>query len=67
MAGLSAALHLNQRGIKDVVLLEARDKVGGRVRAVETEGAGPPFDLGAQWIQGACPANTVFNLANRFV
>ena len=31
MAGLSAANHLVNRGIHDVVVLEARDRIGGRM------------------------------------
>ena len=31
MAGLSAANHLFNRGIQDVVILEARDRIGGRI------------------------------------
>ena len=30
IAGLSAAEHLVQNGIEDILILEARDRVGGR-------------------------------------
>ncbi len=47
LSGLYAAYLLNQAG-KDVVVLEARPRVGGRIWTVYSEGV--PFDLGAQWI-----------------
>ncbi|MBA1141264.1 flavin monoamine oxidase family protein [Mesorhizobium neociceri] len=45
--GLSAALELKQAGI-DFVLLEARDRVGGRVEAVRN-GLGERIDSGGQF------------------
>ncbi len=45
--GLSAALELKRAGI-DVVLLEARDRVGGRVEAVRN-GLGERIDSGGQF------------------
>ena len=62
MAGLSAASHLMTNGVpaEDIVVLEARDRVGGRIFT------GPKrLEMGAQWIHGGCPANSVYNLANR--
>lgn len=47
MAGLGAARVLNDRGV-DVVLLEARERIGGRVHTVERFGT--QIDLGAAWI-----------------
>ncbi|TPL87182.1 flavin monoamine oxidase family protein [Mesorhizobium sp. B2-3-12] len=46
--GLSAALELKQAGI-DFVLLEARDRVGGRVEAVRNE-LGELIDSGGQFL-----------------
>lgn len=45
--GLSAALELRKAGI-DVVLLEARDRVGGRVEAIRN-GLGERIDSGGQF------------------
>jgi len=47
LAGLSAADQLTQQG-HDVIVLEGRDRVGGRIRT--TEVAGVPVDAGATWI-----------------
>jgi monoamine oxidase len=47
LSGLSAARELSRRG-RDVVVVEARDRVGGRTLA-RTIGGGR-FDLGGQWI-----------------
>ena len=63
IAGLSAAYHLVEHGIKDFVVIEARDRVGGRIHTIKHNGR--PLELGAEWIHGGCPANSVFNLANK--
>ncbi|NHN28235.1 flavin monoamine oxidase family protein [Paenibacillus agricola] len=47
-AGITAALKLVEEGI-EVIVLEARNRVGGRVFSIENE-QGIQVDLGAQWI-----------------
>ena len=47
-AGLAAALELRDLGL-DVTVLEARDRVGGRVHSVELDN-GEIAELGAEWI-----------------
>ena len=47
LAGLTAARRLTERG-RRVVVLEAKDRVGGRVYSVPVGGA--MADLGAQWV-----------------
>jgi monoamine oxidase len=49
VAGLTAARLLNRAGQR-VIVLEARDRVGGRVWTVRAGGAAT--DLGASWIHG---------------
>jgi monoamine oxidase len=49
IAGLVAARLLRAAGI-DVVVLEARDRIGGRIDTVDLAGA--TVDLGAAWIHG---------------
>ncbi|CAB0005810.1 unnamed protein product [Nesidiocoris tenuis] len=63
IAGLSAAHRLHQCGIRDVVILEAANRLGGRAYTCTFEGHS--VDLGAQWIKGATIANPVFNLASQ--
>jgi hypothetical protein len=46
VAGLAAAHSLQDLGIEDVVLLEARDRPGGRVCTDPETG----WDLGASWL-----------------
>ena len=49
LAGLSAARDLTEAKL-DVVVLEARDRVGGRTYTVPFEAAGCCVDLGAEWV-----------------
>ncbi|KND03370.1 uncharacterized protein SPPG_02414 [Spizellomyces punctatus DAOM BR117] len=49
MAGLSAANILHRAGLS-VVVLEARDRIGGRIHTCMD--LGRPVDLGASWIHG---------------
>lgn len=45
MAGLTAAVHLVDQGF-EVVVVEARDRVGGRVWSVDADGFDRPVELG---------------------
>ena len=40
-------------------VLEARDRVGGRVHTVQHNGG--VLELGAQWLHGGSQSNTLFN------
>ena len=50
VAGLAAANRLQQAGYQ-VTVLEARDRIGGRIWT-SNQMAGIPLDLGASWIHG---------------
>jgi len=54
-AGLAAAAHLGRNG-KSVCVLEARDRIGGRILTVRARGAVIPLELGAEFIHGESPA-----------
>lgn len=57
LAGLLAAVLLQQQGVRDVVLFEARDRIGGRILTAGADGAfadptlaaSDRFDLGPSW------------------
>lgn len=61
MAGLSAARTLADAG-RPVRIIEARDRIGGRV--CTDRGWGTPLDLGASWIHGTLD-NPLTELARR--
>lgn len=60
MAGLSAAKSLKELGY-DVIVLEARQRTGGRIWTDHTLGL--PLDIGASWIHGV-KANPLTQLAD---
>lgn len=62
IAGIAAAGALTGAGLRCVVL-EARDRVGGRIWTSDTW-ADLPVDLGASWIHGT-EGNPVYDEANR--
>lgn len=50
MAGISAAKVLAENGVEDIVILEASDRIGGRIR---NERFGDvSVELGAGWVAG---------------
>ena len=54
VAGLAVARTLAEAG-KNVLLLEARDRVGGRVWSVPVDGSELPAELGAEFVHGLPP------------
>ena len=53
MAGIAAAYSLQQNGTSDFIILEAQDRVGGRMRTDSF--AGLHVNAGAAWMQGLDP------------
>jgi monoamine oxidase len=51
MAGLAAAERLAAAG-RHVVVLEARDRIGGRIHTVDDPGLRYPVELGAEFVHG---------------
>ncbi|MFF3217099.1 flavin monoamine oxidase family protein [Streptomyces sp. NPDC002886] len=59
VAGLACAQRLAQAGV-DALVLEARPRIGGRVRTFRPADGGPALELGAQVVHGdRNPAHTV--------
>ncbi|CAB0035659.1 unnamed protein product [Trichogramma brassicae] len=61
MAGLSAAHRLSQCGLKNVTILEATHRPGGRIHSCWLGDV--VAEMGATWIEGGCLANPAFTLA----
>lgn len=62
IAGLAAARTLTDKGLS-VIVLEARDRIGGRMWTDSSLGL--PLDLGASWIHGVS-GNPITKLAKQF-
>ncbi len=62
IAGISAARVLKAKGYR-VLILEARNRIGGRIWTDNT--LGTPLDLGASWIHGITN-NPIKQLADQF-
>lgn len=62
IAGLAAAQQLQSQGAT-VIVLEAGDYIGGRIRTDMSLGA--PFEFGAGWIHGPDEKNPIKRLADR--
>nr|TKV93800.1 hypothetical protein SEVIR_9G252900v2 [Setaria viridis] len=50
MSGISSVKQLSDAGITDLLVLEATDRIGGRIR--KTEFAGMNIEMGANWVEG---------------
>jgi len=61
-AGLAAAAELARAG-RSALVLEARDRIGGRVWTLKEPGLAVPVELGAEFIHGRPPAT--FSLLKR--
>jgi polyamine oxidase len=61
-SGLAAASTLIENG-KKVIVLEGRNRIGGRVHTDHSFGFA--VDLGAVWIEGPSEENSMFRLAEK--
>ncbi len=61
VAGLAAAVELGRRGL-DICLLEARDRIGGRILTRREPHLAAPIELGAEFVHGR-PSETFVRLA----
>jgi monoamine oxidase len=61
-AGLAAALSLAEQGVR-VIVVEGRDRVGGRVRWQTVGSVQVPAELGAEFIHGDAPETSAYMAA----
>lgn len=61
LSGITAAVHLIKNGFKNLKILEAEDRYGGRIHSVPFSGG--KIDLGAQWVHGETN-NIIFEMLN---
>jgi phytoene dehydrogenase-like protein len=54
IAGLAAAAELAASGLQ-ITVLEARDRIGGRILTLHPDGADTPIELGAEFVHGHPP------------
>ncbi|KAJ1686401.1 hypothetical protein LUZ63_017791 [Rhynchospora breviuscula] len=64
-SGISAAKTLSDAGIKDFLILEATDHIGGRIR--QQNFAGINIEIGANWVEGVNgpQVNPIWDMANK--
>lgn len=53
-AGLMAARELSSKGLS-VIILEARDRIGGRIYTLQTNQFSQPIETGAEFVHGTLP------------
>lgn len=62
ISGIKTALDLYNNNIKDTLILEARDRLGGRILSVKGSRDGVEYDLGASWFHDSL-VNPMFEKA----
>ncbi|KAI5065858.1 hypothetical protein GOP47_0018482 [Adiantum capillus-veneris] len=66
MSGIMAAKTLSERGINDFLILEASDRIGGRM--LHTNFSGYVIEVGANWVEGVGgqQENPIWTLAKKY-
>lgn len=64
IAGISAALKLTKAGFRNVRILEATGRSGGRIKTGQL--GNNILEIGANWIHGPSEENPVFRLARQY-
>ena len=60
MAGLSAAAHLSNNGVRNIAVLEGAARTGGRIHTVQFGRTQKDIvELGANWIHGPALTNSI--------
>ncbi|XP_045190327.2 spermine oxidase-like [Mercenaria mercenaria] len=63
ISGISAAEQLTNNGFTDFKILEATDRIGGRIWTKDIEGQDLRVEMGANWIHGI-ERNPIFTIAH---
>lgn len=63
-AGVGAARALRDAGLASVVVLEARQRIGGRAHTSDELDSGVPLDHGAQWVHGYSKQHPMIRLSS---
>ena len=63
ISGLGGAYHLIKKGVKNITILEAQERVGGRICSLPLNGSF--VEIGAQWIHGL-GENPIWKLVQDF-
>ena len=57
IAGISAAKTLDENNVTNFTILEAENRIGGRIKSTVLQSTDVRVELGANWIQGIDPNN----------
>ncbi|KAK3743214.1 hypothetical protein RRG08_064067 [Elysia crispata] len=63
IAGLAAGKYLQLEGFTDFTILEASDRIGGRIWSVPVDNNGHKAEMGANWIHGI-KSNPIYKIAD---
>jgi monoamine oxidase len=66
VAGLAAAQRLDQAGVR-VAVLEARNRIGGRIYTLRDERTPLPIEMGAEFVHGSAPEVVAIARASQLV